>query len=329
VRALSVFAGVLPFQTADMALAKPAAFVTGAAGFIGTELIRLLTSSGHDVFGLTWSLNAARRVRHAGATPVMGDLLEPGQWQDQVAAEWVFHLPPHPREGAWVTRTRATAIGRERLLMDTHLLDAASTSATRRIVYVADTSCYGATGPRPITEDEPPQPSAWGRCLAPAFGRLEGYIGAGLPIVTALPGWVYGNASWFRERVIEPVLAGRSVVQFGRTGPWVSPIHIHDCARALVHLAEHGEVGGRYFLVNTDPIRMEEFAETFARLANRPLRVWRVPAAASRIVVGPVLADSLRDDAVFSNARLRGIGFQFRYPTFEQGLEQVVGALDA
>jgi hypothetical protein len=31
---------------------------------------------------------------------------------------------------------------------------------------------------------------------------------------------------------------------------------------------------------------------------------------------------------VFSNIRLRGIGFRFRYPSFEQGLQQVVGVLD-
>ena len=182
-------------------------------------------------------------------------------------------------------------------------------------------------GSRSITEDEPPQPSAWGSRLTPALDRLDGYIAAGLPIVTAFPGWVYGNASWFRERVIEPVMAGRRVLQFGKTGPWVSPIHVHDCARALVHLAERGEAGGRYFLVNRDPIRMHEFAETFARLANRPLRVWRVPAAATRLVVGPVLADYIGADAVFSNIRLRGIGFRFTYPTLEEGLQQVLEAL--
>jgi len=308
--------------------AKATAFVTGAAGFIGTELIKVLKSNGHQVFGLTWSLDAARRVRNAGATPVMGDLLEPGQWQDEARAEWVFHVPPHPREARGLTWTRAEEITRARLLMDRHLLDAASTGATRRIVYVADTSCYGATGPRPITEDDPPRPSVWGRCLAPAFDRLDDYVAAGLPIVTALPGWAYGNASWFRERVVEPVLAGRPVVQVGRHAPWVSPIHVHDCARALVHLAERGEVGGRYFLVNTDPVRMDELAETFARLAKRRLRVWRLPSVASRVVFGPLLADSLKADAVFSNARLRGIGFRFTYSTLEHGLEQVVGALN-
>ena len=254
-----------------MAGDRPATtFITGAEGFIGTALIKALTARRHEVFGLTWSLDAAQRVRNAGATPVMGNMLEPGQWQDEAAADWVFHLPPHPRERAWLRRTPAGPISRGRVLMDAHLLDAVAAGATRRIVYVADTSCYEATGPRPITEDEPLHPSAWGRCLVPAFNRLDGYIAAGLPIVTAFTGWVYGNASWFRERVIEPVMAGRHVLQFGKTGPWVSPIHVHDCARALVHLAERGEVGGRYFLVNTDPIRMDEFAETFARLANRP-----------------------------------------------------------
>ena len=117
-RVLSVFARVRAHQTAGMAVgAKATAFVTGAAGFIGTELIKVLKSNGHHVFGLTWSLDAARRVRDAGATPVMGNLLEPGQWQDEARAEWVFHLPPHPREATGSPWTRAATATRERLLM--------------------------------------------------------------------------------------------------------------------------------------------------------------------------------------------------------------------
>jgi nucleoside-diphosphate-sugar epimerase len=302
------------------------AFVTGAAGFIGIELVKVLMARGHQVVGLAQCPEGAERVRRAGAVPVMGDLLEPGQWQDEAAADWVFHLPPHLVRGSRVTRRRAASMARARVVMDAHLLDAVA-GATRRIVYVADTSCYGATGPRPITEDQPPRPSAWGRYLAPTIDRLDGYLVAGLPVVTALPGWVYGDGSWFRERVIEPVMAGRRVLQFGKAERWVSPIHVHDCARALVHLAEHGEAGGRYFLVNRDPVRMHEFAGTFARLANRRLRVWRVPAAVTRLVVGPLLADDIVADALFSNIRLRGIGFRFEYPTVEQGLRQILEAL--
>jgi nucleoside-diphosphate-sugar epimerase len=302
-------------------------FVTGAAGLIGAELVRVLVDRGHQVFGLARTTEAARCVRRAGAIPVMGDLLEPGRWQDETSAQWVFHLPPHSVPLSRVTRRQAAAIASDRASMDANLFDAVATGATRRIVYVAHTSWYAAAGTRPVTEDELALLSVWGECLRPALNRLDGSVVAGLPIVTALPGWVYGNGSWFRERVIEPVMSGRRVLQIGKTGPWVSPIHVHDCARALVHLAERGESGGRYVLVNSEPSRTNEFAETFARLATRRLRQHRIPAAATRFVVGPVLADHLRKDAVFSNIRLRGIGFSFQHPTLEEGIRQILGAL--
>ena len=123
------------------------------------------------------------------------------------------------------------------------------------------------------------------------------------------------------DRSLRNVLVGTFTLRFstGLTGSML--------AFYLAHLAEHGGPGGRYFLVNSDPIRLHEFGVTFARLANQPLSVWQVPSPAIRLVVGPVLAGYLQADAVFSNIRLRGIGFRFRYPTLEEGLQQVLGAL--
>jgi nucleoside-diphosphate-sugar epimerase len=307
--------------------AAATAFVTGADGFIGTALVRVLLGHGHEVYGLTPSAEAAQHVHRLGAVPVMGDLLQPGQWQDVAAASWVFHVPPEAACRRRLSRKAAASMARTRVLMDAHLLDALGAGATRRIVYVADTSVYGPTGPRPITEDTPAVPSARGRCLTPALDRLDGYIASGLPIISGFPGWVYGNGSWFRERVIEPVMAGRPVLQLGGAAAWVSPVHVEDCARALVHLAGHGKVGGRYFLVNRDPVRLPEFAASFARLSNRPLHVCGVPRMAARFAFGPVLADDFGADAVFSNIRLRGTGFRFTYPTLDEGLQQIVETL--
>lgn len=303
-------------------------FVTGAAGFIGTELVKELAGRGHHVLGLAGSADEAARLRRIGATAVMGDLLVPGTWQDEAGADWVFHLPPYQSYPGHLTHDRAAAIASARLLMDAHLLDAVATTATRRVIYVADTRCYGATGARPITEDEAPPPHGTEHCPTPALDRLDGYVVSGLPIVTALPGWVYGSAGWFRERVIDPIIAGRRVLQFGDSSPWVSPIHVRDCARALVHLAERGAIGRRYFVVNSDAVRMSEFAATFARLARRPLRVWRMPAVAARVVGSTPMSGNDPNDAVFSNARLRGTGFRFLYPTIEEGLQEIVGALN-
>ena len=302
-------------------------FVTGAAGCLGTELVKVLVALGWAVIGLGRSAASLQQIRRAGATAVKGDLLVPGQWQDEAAADWVFHLASYPRCDSGVNFGGIKSLARMRVATDALLLDALTPCAVRRVVYVADACCYGPTGSRPITEDAPPRPSRCGRCLTPALDRLEGYIVSGLPIVTALPGLVYGNGGWFRQQVIEPVITGKRVIQLGKADRWISPIHVDDCARALVHLAEHGQPGRRYFLVNRDPVRMPEFAATFARLVNRPMRVWRMPAAVSRLMVGPVLADYLRADQIFSNIRLRGTGFHFEHPTLDQGLQQIVGAL--
>jgi nucleoside-diphosphate-sugar epimerase len=307
-------------------MARATTFVTGSHGFLGTELIRLLVSRGHRVLALTSSVEGAETMRRIGAVPVVGDLLTPGRWQDEAAAEWVFHLSPPPSDRTRTLLKRSATRARARLSLDANLLEAVSAGATGRIVYVADTRCYGAAGSRPITEDEPPRPSASGRWLVPALDRLHGHLLAGLPIVTAIPGSVYGNGCWFRERVIEPVMTGRRVLQFGRTGPLVSPIHVHDCVRALVHLAEHGRTGGRYFVANSAPVRMSEFATTFARLANRPLRVRRLPAAAARFLCH-AWPECPQADAVLSNIRLRAIGFRLEHLTLDEGIEQVLRAL--
>jgi nucleoside-diphosphate-sugar epimerase len=306
---------------------RATAFVTEAAGFIGTELVKRLVARGHHVIGLAASAEAAERIRRAGATAVLGDPLVPGRWLDEAAADWVFHLPSYSLDGDRLSHRRAAWIARARTTIDRHLLDSVGAGGTKRVVYVGDASCYGTTTEREITEDAPLQPSAWGRCFMPALDRIDGYVAAGLPMITALPAWVYGNGSWFLKRVIEPVGAERRVLKFGTPGPWVSPIHVRDCARALIHLADHGEAGGRYFLVNREPSRLHEFAETFARLAIRPLRTWHIPALAAPLIAGPILAEHVRSNGVFSNIRLRGIGFRFEYPTLEQGLQQVVETL--
>ncbi|MGE0815507.1 MAG: NAD-dependent epimerase/dehydratase family protein [Vicinamibacterales bacterium] len=301
---------------------RPTAFVTGADGFLGGELVQRLVALGHQVAALASSVEAAERLRRAGATPVPGDLTRPGRWQDEAAADWVFHLPSVRRARVLSNIRPATTMAHHRLTLDAHLLDAVSAGPTRQVVYVAEAGLYGAAGPYPVTEDEP-RPTRSGRWLLPVIERLESCALAGLPIVVAIPGCVYGHGGWFQERIAEPVMAGRRVLHLGARGPLVSPVHVHDCVRALVHLASLGSPGHRYFIANSDPVRIYQLASTFARLARRPLRAWRVPPIASRLVVGLDQWCCPERDAVFANIRLRGLGFRFEYPTVDLGVEHV------
>lgn len=306
-------------------LRRPTVFVTGAAGFLGAELIRVLVARDYAVIGLARSAPSLERIRRAGAIAVQGDLLVPGRWQDEAGADWVFHLAP--RSLAAIPGSRRTArAAQEAAAIDMHLLDAIAAGATRRIVYVADARVYAPTGARPVTEDEVP---AAARVAGSVLDRIDGHLFAGLPIVTALPGWIYGNDAWIRARLVEPVMAGRRILQAGRTGPWVSPIHVHDCARALLHLAECGEVGHRYFLASSELVQAHELVPAFARQADRPLRVWRLPAVAAAALAGLSPVAGLHSDLALSNIRLRATGFRFRYPTLAHGFAQILGGAHA
>ena len=127
--------------------AAATAFITGADGFVGTALIRVLRGLGHPVFALARSSDAAEGLRSAGATPVIGDLLESGSWQDEAAADWVFHVPAYPRWNSRVNSERITSLARTRVTTDARLLDTLTPCASRKIIYVADACCYGRTGP--------------------------------------------------------------------------------------------------------------------------------------------------------------------------------------
>lgn len=298
--------------------AATTAFVTDPVGIVGAELVATLVARGHDVLALASSTDAAARIRRAGAIAIAGDLATPGRWQDEVAADWVFHLPPPVDD-----RRTGPPDARVRISVDRHVFDAVAAGTTRRLVYVANLAGYRAATTTGITENDLPAPCAAESRHTSPLECLEGYVLAGLPIVTGIPGCVYASSGWFRDLIAAPIMAGRRIALLRPADHWVTPIHVHDCARALVHLAERGEIGGRYFIANSEPARLDELAATFARVANRPLRTWPLPAL-TRFLTDRRQAPCGPLDTVLSNLRLRRTGFEFHYPTVEQGCHQIL-----
>ncbi len=178
---------------------------------------------------------------------------------------------------------------------------------------MSGTERYGATGPRPITEDERPQPSKWG--MLPRASLQS-------------PRWIRHCRTADRHSVSRMGVRQRVVVSGTRhrAGHGRPPraAFREDRPGGVAHSHPRqcpGAGASRRAWRSRRPVLSREYRtdpdgrvrETFARLANRPLRLWHVPAAASRFAVGPLLADSLKADAVFSNVRLlAGLGFHFR-----------------
>ncbi len=301
-------------------------FITGGTGFIGRAVIRFARSAGLNVVVTTRSAEAAVELSSdPGTRAVVCDLTRPGAWQAEAAgAEAIIHLAQPPTFGSRVTRDRALAYRAERMRMDAFLLTSLDKSRVRRVVYVAGTSYYGDVGTALQDETVTPNPRGWGPYVSPAIETIPLYLARGLPIVQAFPGWVYGNGSWFRDYVLRPIAARKRFFTLSGPARIVSPIHVDDCARAILHLLNRGAVGARYFLVDDPPVPASALAETVATALGVELKTQRAPRAVVRLQAGPVVTESLTCDANLSNARLRALGFQFAFPSISTGIPNVV-----
>src|SRR5258708_26378715 len=120
------------------------AMVSGAAGFIGGNLVRRLSHDGHEVHGIVspesngWRLNGA---------PVDG--IHPVALEDrdrvlgvvrELRPEWIFHLAA---SGAYPTQTDGAAMVMSNVLGTMHLLDAAISVGFSKFVHTGTSSEYG------------------------------------------------------------------------------------------------------------------------------------------------------------------------------------------
>ncbi len=301
-------------------------FLTGATGFIGAYVLRVAIAAGHDVDALTRSQSNAKALAADGAKVVTGDLSDrEGVWREVVRrADAVIHLAQPQTFGRRVTKERARQYCLRRLDMDRALFEAIDPAKTRRIVYVAGTSYYGDCGSEIRDETAVPHPRGWGPYLAPAIESLPDYTAHGLPIVAAFPGWVYGPGSWFAQYVLEPLRDGRPVYGLRGPGRYTSPVHVEDCALAILHLASHGEIGSRYFIVDDAPVLGERLAEIAAKALGVTGRSHKLPFVLLKLLSGYVIADSLAYENRLSNHRLKSTGFSFAFPSCEQGVPNAV-----
>ncbi len=111
-------------------------FVAGASGVIGARLVPRLAAAGHEVAGMTRSLDKTELVRRLGATPVVCDVYDREALRDAVvsfAPDVVVHeLTDLPDDASALgTDGRNARIRREGTR---NLLDAAQAAGARRFL---------------------------------------------------------------------------------------------------------------------------------------------------------------------------------------------------
>ena len=279
-------------------------------GDVGQRVLRMAQPAWR-VLALCTSAQRADLLRGLGATPLLGNLDDPGGLARLASlADAVLHLAPPPGQGSTDTRTQA-------------LLTALSRGVRPRcLVYVSTSGVYGDCGGARFDETRAIRPAtdrARRRADAEArvrwFGRAMGVRVSVLrvPGIYALdrPG---GDP---RERLLRgaPVLVAQDDV-------YTNHIHADDLARVCLAALSRGAAQRVYHASDDTELKMADYFDLAARLCGMvpPTRVTRAQAEQQ---LGALPLSFMSESRRLDNRRIKTeLRVALRYPTVAQGLAQ-------
>jgi dihydroflavonol-4-reductase len=254
----------------------PVALVTGASGFLGWHVARLLLEKGMHVRALC---RPASQIRELDIERVTGDLRDPESLQKAAAGcKLLFHVAadyrlwsPRPQDlyDSNVTGTRNVLLAAER-------------AGVERIVYTSTVGCIGMPNEREGDENTPVtlagmvghyKRSKW---MAEQIALEKAK--AGLPVVIVNPTAPVGDHDW------KPTPTGKIIVDFmnNRMPAFVDTglnlVDVRDTATGHLLAAERGRIGERYIL-GCENVSLKDILRRLAAIAGKTAPKMQVPYA--------------------------------------------------
>jgi dihydroflavonol-4-reductase len=254
------------------------AFVTGATGFLGSHVARVLADNGADMRLLVRSSSNLRNIEGLRADRALGDLRDPASLEKAMAGcDVVFHVAADYR--LWVRDPNE--MYRSNLEGTRAILEAARKNRVRRVVYTSSVATIGFTrNGYPANEDSPvsladmighyKRSKFMAEQLALEAGR------SGLEVVVVNPTTPVGDQD------VKPTPTGRIVVDFLKrkfpayveTG--LNLVDVRECARGHVTALEKGKSGERYIL-GGENLTLKQILDKLAKITGLPSPILKLP----------------------------------------------------
>jgi UDP-glucuronate 4-epimerase len=256
--------------------------VTGAAGFIGSHLLRTLLDRGHDAVGwdaFTDYYDPALKEENATGLPVERlDLVE-DELPDLDGVDGIFHLAGQP--GVLSFGDVFPVYVRQNILASQRLFEAAA-AASARTVLASSSSIYGDAETYPTPEDTSPRPlSPYGitklatEQLAVAYGREFGLDGVVVRYFT-----IYGprqRPDMALAKMTACLVEGRPFELHGDGTQSRSFTYVDDAVEATILAMERAAAGTVLNVGGGEEVSMLDAIETLAAVSGRHLELVRTP----------------------------------------------------
>ena len=295
--------------------------VTGATGFIGSALVKALLARGDAVTVL--SRDGERAKNQLGdVTVVTADLETPGAWTEALAADAVVHLAGESVAAKrWDARQKQVL--RDSRVETTRVIVEAIAAMPQkpRVLACASGADYYAFDD---DDDEIAENGANGESFLARLCRdweTEALAAKqhGVRVVCMRTGLVIGHGGGLEKmkRPFQMFFGGR----IGSGKQWMPWMHIDDAVAAYIAAIDDDRYAGPVNMV-TDSIRNAELARTLGKVMHRPS--WLpVPGFAVKAAVGE-FAEYVLNGRRVAPAKLRKLGFQWKYPELADALATAV-----
>lgn len=264
------------------------AFITGASGFIGTQLAEELSRRG-------WHLRLLQhRSKLFWDQPheiVKGDLAAPDSYRGALdGTDVVFHLAAalgaslQNEDGFRRINTAGTA----------NLLEAARKAGVRRFIHFSSAGVLGhVAGGEPADESTPCLPqNVYDRTKLEAEEEALAAARKGQNVVIIRPGWVYGPADRRTFKLIRAIARKRFIlVTRGRARQ--TPVFVRDLILGVLLCLSRGRPGEIYHLAGDEVLTVRQMVETMASALDTGIPRLHLPLFPARIAAR-VLESSFR-----------------------------------
>jgi uncharacterized protein (TIGR01777 family) len=281
--------------------------VTGATGFIGTQLVSTLRKGGHDL--VTLGRGASADFRWDAGTEAPPDAFE--------GAGAVVHLAGEPVAQKWTPEAKQR-IRDSRVLGTERLIHGMSVTRNRPAVLVCGSAVgyYGDRGDEQLTEDSAPGKGFLPEVCRQWEAKADLAAALGMRVVKVRTGLVLGPNGGALQRMLTPFKLGVG----GRLGDgrqWMPWIHIDDIVGILRHAVE-GTASGALNGVAPGVVRNAEFTAALAKRLHRPA-VLPVPQFALKLAMGEMAEVVFDSQRILPRATEKS-GYRFRYTDLSTAL---------
>ncbi len=282
-------------------------------GYVGLELARQLQGD-HEVVGVRRSEAGVDTVRETGAIAVQADVTDADSLAVVPDVDALVFAASSGGRGA--DAAREVYVDGLRTAIDAF---ADRETPPERLIYTSSTGVYGDHGGDWVDESTPIEPTTEKTEVLAEAERVATEYAAerGIDGTVARFAGLYGPDRYRLERYLEgPVTAG-----------YLNMVHRDDAAGAVRFFLEEAVHDDAVVVVDDEPVDKHAFADWLADECGveRPAKQSKQERLAASDLSDAAERRILTSKRC-SNARLRELGYEFRYPTFREGYRAAIDA---